>query len=352
MRRLRTATVLATLIAMTAVALPAAQAVSSTVAPVSQARPAAAVSAVTFPSAVPAATVWTPIPSYAVAAHDEPITYSNGCHAWRAVVTPRLCTIVNPTAPLRVLLFGDSHAAHWYSAVLAAAKAHGWRMLYLTKSSCPATDVSVKVYKQTASYPQCPAWRHRVFTALAHNAWGKVDITVVSNWNFHQVVSASGRRLTGAALTAAWEAGMRRTLAALLKSSKQVVLLRDSPDLPGDASQARACFARWRQAAQTRCGAAKSRALNSALWAAEARAAASFPGRVQRVDLTSGVCPASWCGPIDGRYLRFKDDNHWTQTYMRSHFAPLVDKLLVPAMRRANPVALAPAPALRAASAR
>ena len=352
MRRLRTATVLGTLVAMTVLTLPGAQAVSTTVAPTPQASSAAAVSAVTLPSALPAATVWTPIPSYAVAAHDEPITYSNGCHAWRAVVTPRLCTIVNPTAQRRVLLFGDSHAAHWYSAVLASAKAHGWRMFYLTKSSCPATDVSVKVYKQTASYPQCPAWRHRVFTALAHNAWGKVDVTVVSNWNFHQVVSASGRRLTGAALTAAWEAGMRRTLTALLRSSRQVVLLRDSPDLPGDASQARACFARWRQAAQTRCGAPKSRALNSALWAAEARAAASFPGRVQRVDLTTGVCPASWCGPIDGRYLRFKDDNHWTQTYMLAHFAPLVDTLLVPAMRRANPVAVAPAPALRAASAR
>jgi hypothetical protein len=175
-----------------------------------------------------------------------------------------------------------------------------------------------------------------------------VDVTVVSNWNFHQVVSATGKRLTGTALAAAWDAGMRRTFAALLHSSKQIVLLRDSPDLPGDAGQARACYAKWRQAAQTRCGASKSRALNAVLWAAEMRAAASFPGRVTSVDLTSGVCPAGWCGPIDGRYLRFKDDNHWTQTYMKAHFAPLVDALLVPAMNRAHPPVAAPAAALRA----
>jgi hypothetical protein len=292
--------------------------------------------------------VWSPIPSYAVAAHDEPVTYRNGCHAGKAVLTPKPCTLANAKGTKTVLLFGDSHAAHWYSAVLSSAQKHSWRMLYLTKTGCAATDVSVKVYKASVAYPQCPVWRHNVFAGMAKHSWGTVDVTVVSNWNFHQVVSSSGRRLTGTALVAAWEAGMRRTLAALLKGSRQVVLLRDSPDLPGDASTARACYARWRQSAQTHCGTTSAKALNGQLWAAERRAAASFPGRVTRIDLSTGACPKSWCGPIDGRYLRFKDDNHWTQTYMKAHFSAPVDALLVPAMARANPPAPAPAGALRA----
>lgn len=353
MPRRGTSTALAALLALGAVAVPAAAAAPVAVGPGHDAAalttdgPATSTTAATASFARPSVTAWSPIPSYAVAAHDEPITYTNGCHAWRAVTTPHPCTIVNAASARRVLLVGDSHAAHWYAAVLASAAGHGWRMLYLTKSSCPAADVDVRVYKRVLGYPQCRLWRHRALYSFAHRTWGLVDVAVVSNWNFHQVVSASGRQLTGAPLAAAWEAGMRRTLAALLHTAKQVVLLRDSPDLPGDASQAQACYRSWKQAAQTRCGAPRSRALNSALWAAEVRAAAAFPSRVTAVDLTSPVCPGGWCGPLDGRYLRFKDDNHWTQTYVRVHFGPLVDRLLVPAMARANPPAVVVRPARR-----
>ena len=58
------------------------------------------------------------------------------------------------------------------------------------------------------------------------------------------------------------------------------------------------------------------------------------------VDLTTPTCPGGWCGPIDKPYLMFKDDNHWTQTYMRAHFSAPVDALLA-AMDRAS------APAVR-----
>jgi hypothetical protein len=288
---------------------------------------------------------WSPIPSYAVAAHDEPITYRTGCHAPIVVVVPHACVFGATAAKRTVLLFGDSHAAHWHAAVLASATRHRWRMLTLTKSACPAADVLVRRYKQGATYTQCPVWRHAAFSALAAKKFGNVDVAVVSNWHFHVVLSSHGRPLVGPQRAAAWEAAMRRTMTALLRGARRVVLLRDSPDLPGDATSARACYARYRQAAQTRCGASASRALSSALWRAEARAAASFAGRVEVVDLTSATCPHGWCGPIDGRYLRMKDDNHWTQTYMRVHFAPLVDALLVPAMARAT----APVVAARAA---
>jgi hypothetical protein len=288
--------------------------------------------------AVLAGATWQPVPSYAKAAHDEPVTYRNGCHAWRPVTHPKACTIVNASAPRTVLLFGDSHAAHWYGAVRAAAVARGWRMLYLTKSSCPAADVPVRGYKVGSSYPQCSIWRRRALPALAESRWGAVDVAVVSDWHFHTVLSSPhGRRLSPARKAVAWEAGMRRTLRALLRGVPQVVLLRDSPDLPGDAATARACFRRHGLAAQKRCGAPATSALKGLIWAAEKRAAASFGGRVTVVDLTKATCTGGWCGPIDKPYLAFKDDNHWTQTYMRAHFTKPVGALLDAAMRKARP---------------
>jgi hypothetical protein len=278
---------------------------------------------------------WTPVPSYAVAAHDEPVTYRNGCHAWRPVTRPRACTILNPTAGRTVLLFGDSHAAHWYAAVRTAARAHDWHMLYLTKSSCPAADVAVRGYRMTTDYPQCSTWRSRALKAIAARRWGQVDVAVVSNWHVHTVLSSPhGHRLTAGQRVAAWEAGMRRTLRAILRGARQVLLLRDSPDLPGDAATARTCYARNGLAAQRRCGATTATALRAGIWKAEQRAAASFAGRVSAVDLTTPTCPDRWCGPISGPYLAFKDDNHWTQTYVRAHFSAPVDRELQAAMAR------------------
>jgi SGNH domain (fused to AT3 domains) len=283
----------------------------------------------------PQATTWAPIPSYAVAARDEPITYRNGCHASRPTVVPRACAFASTTATRTIALFGDSHAAHWHAAVLASTTRHRWRMLTLTKSGCPATDVRVTTYGPAPVYRECPTWRTAAFAALAAHRWRNVDVVVISNYEFYTVLSSRDRALTGTAKVSAWEAGMRRTLTALLKGAKQVVLLRDSPRLPIASAVAIDCFRRWGQSAQTKCGGPTRTTLSSAMWAAETRAAASFAGRVVVADLTTPTCPRSWCGPIDGRYLRFRDSNHWNQTYMRVHFAPLVDALLVPAMSRA-----------------
>jgi hypothetical protein len=302
--------------------------------------PVTSAAAPAAPSAVVVAARWTPVPSYRIAATDEPVTYRNGCHAWRPVTRPQACTIVNRSADRTVLLFGDSHAAHWYAAVRKAAVAHDWRMLYLTKSSCPAADVAVRGYQLTIDYPQCSTWRRRALPALAESRWGTVDVAVVSDWDFHTVLSSPrGRRLTPAQKVTAWESGTRRTLRAILRGVPHVVLLRDSPDLPGSASTARACYRQNGLAAQRKCGAPVGRALKGSIWRAEQRAAASFPGRVTVVDLTTPTCRDGWCGPIDKPYLAFKDDNHWTQTYVRAHFRAPVDALLTTAMERVHPTA-------------
>ncbi len=286
----------------------------------------------------PLLAVWHTIPSAAVAAHDAPITYSNGCHAAGSVTVPRACTFGNPRGARTILLFGDSHAAHWHAAVIAAAAAHGWRVLTLTKSSCPAAGVYVARYKKPTPYPECATWRAAALAKLRAHAWGRIDVVVVSNWHFHQVLSSvRGHVLTGTARTAAWQAGMRRTLGSLLAAAPQVVLLRDSPQMPFLADAAKACYAHYGISAGRACGTTKAKALSPATWRAELAAAAAFPGRVTPYDLTSATCSSTWCGPVVRPYLMFKDDNHWNQTFMRAHFAPLLRPIVEAAMARGAP---------------
>ena len=283
-----------------------------------------AIALTAIPGAATAATpglviapTWTPIPTYSVAKHDEPITYANGCHVKGVVTTPKVCTFAS-TGTRTVMLFGDSHANHWFGAVLNAARVGKWKMKTMTKSGCPAVKVSVRRYKSSGYYPECNTWRAKALAGLAKGTYGRVDVLVISSWHFHQVVGSTGRNLTGAAKYARWQLGMKDTLTTALKGVKQIVILRDSPDLPGDMLQAQACYARWGLAAKTKCGTTLAKATSAGIWAAEKKAAAAFGGRVVTVDLTTPTCPNSWCGPIDGPYLAFKDDNHWTQTWVKA----------------------------------
>lgn len=285
---------------------------------------------------VPAAT-WTPIPSYEDARVDHPAIYFNGCNAGVAVLTPKPCTMLNPSATKTVMLFGDSHAAQWYGAVLGAAQAQGWRFRTLTKSGCSPLAMPIARYKQTVSYAECGTWRWRALQGLADGSFGRIDVLVISSWQFHAVLSSwsGGTKLTGDAKITRWESAMRTTLTKALGSARQIVVLRDSAQLPGDRSGAQACFVRWGQWAGTHCGTTYAKALSANIWRAERTAAASFPGRVVATDLTTMQCPDSWCGPLWGRYLMFKDDNHWTQTYVRTRLTAPVSQQLVAAMDRA-----------------
>jgi hypothetical protein len=285
------------------------------------------------------ASTWSPIPSYADARVDHPAIYFNGCNAAREVLTPKVCTMANPSASRTVLLFGDSHAAQWYSAVEGAARAQGWRFRTLTKSGCSPLAMPISRYKESAAYSECGTWRSRALNGLASGAYGRIDVLVISSWQFHGVLPSwsGGTKLTGAAKTYRWEQALRTTISKALGSATQVVVLRDSPQLPGDKPWAQRCFVRWQQWAGVHCGQASSKALLSSIWAAERRAVNAYPGRAVAADLTTAQCPSSWCGPLLGRYLLFKDDNHWTQTHVRVHLTAPVRQVLVAAMSRATP---------------
>lgn len=289
---------------------------------------------------VPAAT-WSPIPSYTAAKVDHPAIYSNGCHAGVDVLTPKPCTVLNASSSRTVMLFGDSHAASWYGAVLGSADLHGWRVRTLTKSGCSPLAMPIARYKRTIPYEQCATWRWRALKGLEAGSFGRIDVLVISSWHLHAVLRSwtTTERLTGTEKVARWEQALATTVRMALGSAKQVVVLRDSPQLPFDKYEAQECFAAWGSEAGTRCGAPVRSALSSVIWRAErdAVAAAASPDRARAVDLTTMQCPDSWCGPLWGRYLMFKDDNHWTQTYVRVRLTAPLDAVLVPAMTRANP---------------
>jgi len=75
----------------------------------------------------------------------QPIIYEDGCQLDKRATRPdRKCVYGDRKAEQAVVLFGDSHAAQWFPAIDKWAKERGFRLIVMTKSSCPASNIPLK----------------------------------------------------------------------------------------------------------------------------------------------------------------------------------------------------------------
>ena len=75
----------------------------------------------------------------------QPKIYADGCQLDKQATTPKAtCIYGDSSANRSIVLFGDSHAAQWFPAIDSWAKAKNYRLIVMTKSSCPAIALPLK----------------------------------------------------------------------------------------------------------------------------------------------------------------------------------------------------------------
>jgi hypothetical protein len=241
-------------------------------------------------------------PSLGNAADDEPASYRDGCHSKPGQTKARVCTYGDTTASVKVLLFGDSHAAAWLPALDAIGKRQHWRILSLTKSACPRPMGMVAVRGHVAA--ECATWRTNALAAIK-----AIHPALVVGNSFDHVYTIPGKG--GSAFQPAWQAGMTRTLTALKNRAKQVVLLGDSPLWKQAAP---ACLRQHRDDIGA-CATKRSAAVFPAKIASARRSAAD--AGVAYADSTPLMCLADPCPVVSGKYLLLRDDSHMTATWSK-----------------------------------
>jgi hypothetical protein len=252
-------------------------------------------------------------PSPAHAESDEPVVYRNGCHVYtRAGTYAHFCIYGDTHARTKMVLFGDSHVAQWFPAFDGAARLAHVRLLYITKTSCPAQDVSVRVWERDIPYGACDVWRNHALALI--KKLKHVDLIIMGGYAHHQVTKRhTNIRLSGAARTREWEAGTRRTVAALHAVADHFVILRDTPLMRLKSAN---CILST-HGDNRGCQTATAKATADALWHAEKRVAARYDN-VAVLDMTSSFCSRTWCRPVtDSRVLRWRDQSHMSVTFAR-----------------------------------
>jgi peptidoglycan/LPS O-acetylase OafA/YrhL len=229
------------------------------------------------------------------------------------------CVYGDPDGDRTLVLFGDSHAAHYFPPIDALAEQHGWRLVVLAKGGCPSYDI-VRVSPNTGRpIKGCPVWRANGIERIADE---QPDLIVLANASHYEAYSPTGTPRPGRDAANIAD-GQRRTVADLATAAPaaEVVVFGPSPRLGFVAPE---CLAANLQRVD-RCTPARQEVVDQELITAQ-RARAEVDG-VAFVDTTRWMCTDDTCPLIVGHLLVYWDTHHLTVSYSR-WLQPAIERAL------------------------
>jgi len=256
-------------------------------------------------------------PPLAGARDDKPVIYTDGCHLAAADVTSPPCAYGTVGSRTEIVLFGDSHAAQWFPALERIATERGWRLTSLTKSACPAVEVTIWSGALRREYRECDAWRQGAIERIVAS---RPALVVLSDSRVATLL-VDGKRVDATEAPSDWLAGLGRTLQQLRDTVDAVAVIGDTPRSSTDPP---VCLSRHPDdilACATERGIAVDRA-----WSAGEAATAAAEGATF-IDPTDLLCAADICPAVIGRYLVQRDEHHLSTPYAASLAPRLAERL-------------------------
>ncbi|MDR0529909.1 MAG: acyltransferase [Zoogloeaceae bacterium] len=255
--------------------------------------------------------LWTQIEE---ARSDLSELYAYGCDTWFFSAELTVCAFGDQRATHTAVLMGDSVGAQWFPALKPRFTQLGWRLLVLTKSSCPMVEKSFFYPRIGKEYTVCTEWRQRALDFLREQKPEQVFLgSAVSSGGFSD---------------AEWTEGSRKVLAALSPYVGAITLIRGTPILPFNAPDCLAdeTFFTNFLAGENRCSAKPDDTRNEAVFAALRVAARDFPN-TRLLDMNDAICPDGLCGAQRENLVVFRDNQHLTARFT-AHLAEIFSNRL------------------------
>ena len=246
--------------------------------------------------------------------------YEDGCHVQPADTEFPECIYGDPSSDTTVVLFGDSHAMHWFPALDKLAKERDWRLVGLTKSACPPAEITRYSGSLRREYRECDEWRERAVERIEQE---DPDVIVTGSLTTYGVME-DGKRLGGKKSERALEEGYVSTLEKLRGTGAKVAVMKDVPHPDKDIPE---CVSRSLDRLEE-CAFPRDEALDHP--PVDDRAADRAEG-ASLVDPTPVLCPGGRCPAVVGDVLVYRNGSHLTPTYVRTLTPWLDEQLPTPA---------------------
>lgn len=250
---------------------------------------------------------------YAAAHFDAPVIYRMGCDDWYFSASVKTCAFGDKDAKHTAVVIGDSVGLQWFPAYARVFDRPDWRLLVLTKSSCPMVDDPFFYARISREYTVCGEWR-------------KAALKDIAGWNPDIVIL--GSTFTYPFTQRQWIDGTRDVLQVLEGHAKKIYIMRATPvpafDGPSCLAPRSWLYEALSQRAQCAKAVHSTRFDNAWRWL---HAAVQPFGNVHLMDVNDHVCPHDVChAALDGKIV-FRDDMHMTASFAAS-LSPEVGKAL------------------------
>jgi peptidoglycan/LPS O-acetylase OafA/YrhL len=244
-----------------------------------------------------------------------PRTIADGCELayGRDQINP--CVYGDRSSHTTVVLFGDSHAAHWFDALDWLSEQRHWRLVVITKEGCTPAEVT---FRDDAT-SLCARWREKATARIAtlHPA------LVIVSWARWIQPEASQKAGVPTGYGGPWQDGVAAIFQFLRRSAQHVIFISDTPYLPRSApdcvaahlSDVRPCTIKRTDAT-----------ILPAIKAAELRIAQHE--QINSIDPTSWFCAPKICPVIVGNILVYHDKSHMTTEWSR-YLAPVLGNAIL-----------------------
>lgn len=214
-----------------------------------------------------------------------------------------------------MVVYGDSHASMWMTALDAIAKKNGYKILLYAKLACPLVETTIWSYQLNRPFTECTSWQQLVLPKIQAI---KPDVLVVTDQWKPAVVDGAKSDVDTVNM---WESEFPKALKKLSTYTKKLIVISNNPSMQQDSV---ACASKPR-ANLALCGAGRSQAGNVKINEIEESATNSLGATfIDSVDL---ACSDYLCPVVIGERFVYFDQWHFTQTYVK-WLTPVIAKLL------------------------
>lgn len=237
---------------------------------------------------------------------DLPRIYQDHCHLAVEVTQSPECVYGATHATPTVVLFGDSHAAQWFTPLDAVAASQGHALRSWTKSSCPSVEIAVWNAGAKSRFSECEAWREATLQRILELRPQWVLLSNLIDVSSIVLDPNTGRPMRGRDAFMAWTEGLTQVIHRLRAAGIGVVVIRDVPrprpdvlDCLYSVSDTRRCARSLVESQSTPSpDVLAARQAGAVLW-----------------DLGEDICPGGLCEVVrGGAQVVYRDSNHITDT--------------------------------------
>jgi peptidoglycan/LPS O-acetylase OafA/YrhL len=245
---------------------------------------------------------------------DAPVIYGMDCDRWFHDAELHPCQFGPADAPKTAVIMGDSIGLQWFPAYIKTFEAPLWRVLVLTKSSCPMVDAPFFYARIKREYTECAIWRT---AAIEYAASLKADLIVMGSGQSYGFDEAT------------WTEGTVRVLQRLATPTTHVAIMEPTAVLPfngPDCLTPRSAVYE-KLVAGSRCEVRLDK-INTPLITRSLSAAALRVPNVSFISTNDLVCADEVCSARRGELIVYRDAQHLTASFAEYLQAALSRRLL------------------------